>query len=94
MTFFLLAADLLGNLVLSLGSRELGDRLKDIRTRRRVNRLVDDAVDRVVQQTEEYLRAEKVSETRKEILMNALAEKLRSTIEIPNRFSRATWTVL
>lgn len=86
MSFFLLAADLVGKLVLSLGSRQLGDKLKDIRTQRRLKRLVDDAVDRIVGQTEEYLSAEKISGARKEILITALGEKLQSSVDDPQQF--------
>ncbi len=86
MSFFITAAGLIGKLVISIGAKSLGDRIKDVKTQRRMSRLVDDAVDRIVEQTEEYLKSEKVSDERKVILVKSLCEKLKPLADDPQRF--------
>ncbi|MFA6561370.1 MAG: NACHT domain-containing protein [Verrucomicrobiia bacterium] len=86
MEFFSSAAGLIGKLTISLGARSLGEELKDMRTQRRMARLVEDAVDRIVEQVEEYLRAENVSDHRKNILITALCAKLQPLVDDPQRF--------
>src|SRR4051812_46800268 len=86
MSFFAIAAGFIGKLATSLGAKSLGDKLKDIKTQRRMARMVDDAVDRIVEQVEEYLRAEKVNDQRKEILVAALCAKLQPLVDDPQRF--------
>jgi hypothetical protein len=86
MSFFATAAGYLGKLAMSLGTKSLGDKVKEIKTQRRMQRLVDDAVDRIVEQTEEYLRTENVNEHRKEILIASLCSKLQPLAEDPQRF--------
>ena len=86
MIFFAFAAGLVSKLVVSIGSRSLGDKLKDVKTQRRMARMVEDAVDRIVEQVEEYLRAEKLSDARKEILIASLCAKLQPLADDPQRF--------
>ena len=85
-TFFSLAADTIGRVVVSLGARSLGETLKDVKTERRMGRLVQDAVDRIVEQMDSYLRAEKLNDQHKEMIVRALCAKLQPLADDPQRF--------
>jgi hypothetical protein len=84
--FFTLAAGTLGKLGISLGSREIGEKIKDARTIRRMERMVEDAVDRIVEQIDGFLTAENVSEHRKEILIASLCNNLQPLADDPQKF--------
>lgn len=86
MAFFTIAADLITKLVVSLASRTLGETMKDAKNRRRMERLVADSVDRIVEQAEGYLTGEKVSDHRKKILIMAICAKLQPLAEDPQAF--------
>ena len=86
MSFFAFAADNIGKVVVSLGTRSLGETLKDVKTERRMARLVQDAVDRIVEQMEGYLSAEKLTDERKEMIVRALCAKLQPLADDPQRF--------
>ena len=86
MSFLVFAGDLITKLTISLVGRSLGEKLKDIRTARRMSRMVEEAVDRIVQQIEEYLRVEKVTERRKQLLVKELCARLQPMVDDPQRF--------
>lgn len=86
MGFFSTAAELIGRLIVSLASRSLSDKIKEIRTERRMRRLVDDAVDRLVAQIEQYLNNENLDERRKELLISVLHRRLDELVEDPTKF--------
>lgn len=86
MSLLAFAADKVGGLVTSLGNKILGDKVKEVMTQRRMKRLVEDAVDRIIEQTDEYLRAENASEDHQIILITALCEKLQPLVDDPQRF--------
>jgi hypothetical protein len=85
-TFFVLAADAIGKLLVSLGGRTLGDKLKGVMNERRMARLVQDAVDRIVEQMDQYLNNERLGEDRKGILLDAICAKLEPLVDDPQRF--------
>ncbi|MDQ3583048.1 MAG: NACHT domain-containing protein [Pseudomonadota bacterium] len=86
MSFFTFAAGAIGKLAISLAGRSLGETIKDIRTQRRMERMVADAVDRVVEQIDGYLTGEKVSDQRKQVLIASLCANLQSLTDDPQRF--------
>ena len=86
MDFFATAAGIISKLAMGVGTRALTDTLKDIKTERRMARLVEDSVDRIVERMEEYLSAEKVNDERKTILMVALGSQLQPLVDNPQRF--------
>ncbi len=86
MSFFGFAANSISKVAVSLGTRALGEKLKDEKTKRRMGRLVEDAVDRIIEQMDEYLRAEKLSDTQKELLITILCEQLQPLADDPQRF--------
>lgn len=85
-SFILFAAEKVAGLVTSLANKTLGDKVKDILTQRKMKRLVEDAVDRIIGQSDEYLTAEKASEPQKEILITCLCDKLQPLADEPQRF--------
>ncbi len=64
MIFFEFAAKHIGALVISLTANSLTRKIDDDERKRQMERLVDDATDRIVKQTEGYLNAEKIGDTR------------------------------
>ncbi|MES2466239.1 MAG: NACHT domain-containing protein [Verrucomicrobiota bacterium] len=86
MSFLLFAADKVSGVVTSLGNKILGDKVKGIFLQRKMKRLVEDAVDRIVEQTDEYLRAEKADDSKKEILITCLCDKLQPLANEPQKF--------
>ncbi len=86
MSFFALAAELVSKVVTSLAIKELGEEIQKAKTQRRMQRLVGDAVDRIVEQAEEYLHSEQVSDARKGILIAAICAKLQPLADDPQRF--------
>jgi NACHT domain-containing protein len=86
MSFFTLAAGVIGKLAISVAGRSLGEKIKDIRTQRRMERMVEDAVDRVVEQIDGYLTGEKVSDQRKQVLIASLCANLQPLTDDPQRF--------
>ena len=85
MSFFVFCADRIGHLVMSVVSRSLTDAVKEVRVKRRMGRIVDDAVDRLVAQMDDYLNAEGISEPRKEVLIVSLCDKLQLLLDDPSR---------
>ena len=85
MSFFALAAELVSKVVTSLAIKELGEEIQKAKTQRRMQRLVGDAVDRIVEQAEEYLHSEQVSDARKGILIAAICAKLQPLADDPQR---------
>src|SRR5262245_26294932 len=51
-----------------------------------MGRLVQDAVDRIVEQMDSYLRAEKLSDQHKEMIIRALCARLQPLADDPQRF--------
>lgn len=86
MTFFAFAASMITKLVISVASRSLGRTIDDVKIERRMARMVEDAVDRIVGQSEQYLHAEKVTEARKEVLIAVICAKLQPLADDPQRF--------
>ncbi len=86
MSFFLWATDIVGKLALSVGGRSLSETIKDIRIQRRMDRMVEDAVDRIVWQIDDYLASEGVDENRKHILIVSLCANLQPLVNDPQRF--------
>src|ERR1035441_442855 len=86
MSFFAFAAGVIGKLAISVSGRSLSEAIKDFRTQRRMERMVEDAVDRIVEQLDAYLTSEGVSEHRKEVLITALSAKLQPLADDPQRF--------
>jgi hypothetical protein len=86
MSFFAFAASAIGKLVTSLGARSLSDKIKEVRTERKMARLVDDAVDRIVERIDLYLSAERITDSRRELLVTALCSKLQPLAENPQLF--------
>ena len=85
MSFFELAAGVVGKLAISVAGRCLGEEIKDLRTQRRMQRMVDDAVDRIVAQVDDYLNSEGVNEHRKEVLITSLASSIQPLVDEPQR---------
>lgn len=88
MPFLELASAAISKLVISIGSRTLGDKAKEAITKRRMARMIEDAVDRIVEQTEGYLAADRVSDERKEVLIGALCRHLQPLADNPQEFFR------
>ena len=86
MSFFATAAGIVSKLAVSIGSRSIGENIKDIRTQRRMQRIVDEAVDRIVGQIEDFLRGENVSDDRQHILIASLSANLQKLVDDPQKF--------
>ena len=84
--FFTFAAGVLGKLGISLAGRVLGEKIKDARTKRRMERMVEDSVDRIVEQFDGFLTAENVSEHRKQVLIASLFGNLQPLADEPQKF--------
>jgi hypothetical protein len=89
MEFLTFAADLIGKLVVSLGARSLSDQIKVKRTERILARLVESAVDRIVDQADGYLTNEKISDEGKEMLIVTLCARLEPLVAEPQRLFAA-----
>src|SRR5690348_1598805 len=61
MTFLEFAAPPLTKLIQTLATKSLTQALQGVRRERQMKRLIEDAVDRVVEQAEGYLRSEKLA---------------------------------
>ena len=84
--FFTFAAGALGKLSTSLAGREIGEKIKDARTKRRMERMVEDAVDRIVEQIDGFLTGENVNEHRKQVLIASLCHNLQPLADDPQKF--------
>jgi hypothetical protein len=89
MPFFETATSLLGTIVTTISKKLLTDSIETKRTQRRLERLVDDAVERVIEQIEAYFDSENLVESKKELLIATVADQLRPFAEDPQRFFRA-----
>lgn len=85
-TFLAFAGDKITGVVSSLANKILGDKVKDFLLQRKMKRLVEDAVDRIVSQTDEYLRSENADDHGKEILITCLCDKLQPLADEPQKF--------
>ncbi len=86
MAFLESAAGLITDIVMSLATNSLGEKINNVRNHRRMTRLVEDAVDSILEQTEDYLRAEKLSDEKMVILVAAICRKLKPLTEDPQQF--------
>jgi len=88
-TLLVFGADTIGKLLTSLGTRTLGDEIKGVMTARRMSRLVQDAVDKIVEQVDDYLTGERVDEQRKELLITAICTRLQPLVDDPQQLFAA-----
>jgi hypothetical protein len=89
LAFFETATSQLGKIILDLAKKSLATAIESKRRARQLQRLVDDAVDRIVEQAEAYLDAEKLAEQQKELLVVVLCDRLRAFADDPQRLFRA-----
>ena len=89
MTFLEFAAPPLTKLIQTLATKSLTQALEGVRRERQMKRLIEDAVDRVVEQAEGYLRSEKLAREKQELLLTAIFTQLQPFVDEPARLFRA-----
>ena len=89
MTFLEFAAPPLTKLIQTLATKSLTQALQGVRRERQMKRLIEDAVDRVVEQAEGYLRSEKLAREKQELLLTAIFTQLQPFVDEPARLFRA-----
>jgi hypothetical protein len=82
-SFLAFAGDKIVGLVTSLANKVLGDKIKTVLVQRKMKRLVEDAVDRIIAQSDEYLTTEGAGDQQKEVIITCLCEKLQPLVDDP-----------